>query len=351
MSSVLESFIQIASHNQNRGKFWRWSEFFAQTGLTPSQYQAAYQKAQHNPADPLWYLTQSAKNYTPWALEHLIPNYSNPKKFELAFSLAGIAPDVVQTRLTPHWAHFLYNSAWYWHQKQMAKIIPWFLAIPGVKAVYMVSSAQMEVAQASSDIDLIFQCYPYTTCLVRLYVKSIFKLSRRDVHPFHLEIQLYGLKLLSKLAGQKLENRFKSAIQNVQTQIWKFKNRPGLKLDAGIFYESESSLRKIYGADPRQTAWLWNKLRIRTNIHNSIHEAIPSLYFLPESRIEKVLAGLWALLLWLCLPACLPLALIQYTWIKLKNGGNQNFWISLRGIGFIPRFYKDGYLVDYLDKN
>jgi len=309
-----------------RSKLFSWTEVFGLTGKFPSEILKGNSGKKFNQTDPLWLYTQSAKNYS-FDLEILLKNYSQSAKFVLDKNFYGISTKFNTSKLKGVWANYLANKEWYFRQKKIAKLSSWIESIPGITNIYLVGSSALELAQKNSDIDLAIQCRKGFCLPVRLYVKVLLKIFNVDVHSFSLG--LWGS--YKKKVDPSYENL---AIRN-------FKNRSGLKIDAGLFFEDFNQVEKYFTKDIRQL-WLWKGLKLNLNDFTNPDFGCCNYY----SSSNKYLNYPTTLLFYSILPAMYIVSLFQLILYKFITKPNLNRPVKFNFISFYPLFHEEKY-IDY----
>lgn len=332
--------------NQNRRKIWGWAEVLGLTGSTPTGINfLLHQTIAKQPIpDPFWYYTQSAKNYTHWSDNQVFSKYTQPDLWTSVSHPLGLHTGISALGTHPLWATYVTDSDWYWQQRALSRLCDYLYQIPGVREIYLSGSVQLEVSSSVSDMDIIIRCYPGWVLPVRLFTKLLLKISGSDVHLFTAEVGRFLTQILS-FTGLSWVDFGLSFFQN---KLWSYKSRPGIKVDAGIFFEEFQQLEKYYTSEPRQVGWLWQSLYVaRPNFWSQPDSSLRrSLVLPPQVRRARSRLLLRCLLVFFLLPA-IPLSLTQLFLYRIKNPENLNFQIGWRFIGFVPRIYKDGYWKSY----
>jgi hypothetical protein len=322
---------ELAFSSLFRNKQFGWTEVLQLTGKTPTEIlNISLTNHAYNPPDPLYLLSQSAKNYSSELLTTVIENYDKPKLFLLGLDNYGIATSLNQALKQPIWASHQQNYNWLELSLKLESRLPWLGHIPGVKSICLVGSIPMHIATDNSDIDLIIQCNPYLVLMVRLWVKILLKFWGVDVFSFWLGLKLFRQKSLHKYNSEVLK------------QIRSYKQRAGVKIDVGLFYETESQLEAYYGRDIRQI-WLWKGLQVWpsksvTSFDLSAKILNNKFYFF-QKIFWLVLSGLSVFVY--------PLSLLQLPFYNLKNGKNPNRPVKFNFVSFYPLYHEDKFLVEY----
>ena len=362
MNLNIDQISELIAINQNRLKTYRWTELFSVSGSLPTTLKSLI--SLHNKKiDPFWSFTQSAKNYTP-SFSNLLDLYSNTDVFKLESSNYGLTNRFLSSQTLPDEYSMIVNNSWYWKQKKIHKLSSFIKLIPGIQSLYVISSTSVGVATNNSDIDLVIRCNNYMSPVVRLWLKLFLKLFGIDVHSFYLEISVFiwkafsfilNLSLMSKIKSKAL-NRAKKIIfiqlENKKKRIFNYKNRSGLKIDAGIFFHNKDDLKKFYSNDVRQVSWLWSGQEILSDLNNFINKDIVlhnSCYYVETFQYKKILY--FAVTITLCALNLIayPISILLLQFNSFKNFNNPNFSAKINLIAYIPRYYKEGNMI-LLDK-
>lgn len=316
-----------------RSKIFSWSESFLLCEKLPSEIIKDIIKTELNNTsdleriDPLWLYTQSAKNYS-FDFQVLLANYTNFNFTKVAFDFYGFSSKNTLLSSSPIWAKHTYNNQWFERQKRIAKLSVWMKTIPGIKNIFLVGSSSLEVAQKNSDIDLAIQCNKGFCLVVRFYIKILLKLFNVDVHPFSIGVY----------------NSFRKSINSnyKSKNVANFKNRSGLKIDAGLFFEDFTQLEKFFTRDIRQL-WLWQALSLGLDSFPKSDFGFCN-YNLKSNKFELIFIKIIFCILF---PILYVLSISQLFLYKIIKKQNINRPVEPNFISFYPLFYEDSYLKSY----
>jgi len=229
---------ELVHFHQARGKIFSFSEIFRITGATPTQLSSQPIKT----TDPLYFLTQSGKGYNP-LLEKFLKNYTatnltNVKKNGLGLD-TGIC-SFSQKVYQPLELNYSFLKL-----MEVSPVLASILKLPGVKAVYIFGSSLQGCSTKFSDIDLAIQTTPNNAISTRILVKLYLKILGKDVYSIRFGFLKSFLKLARKWNFIS-SARYHKLYQIIQDEIWKYKRKGGLKIDAGMFFSDIFDLQKAY---------------------------------------------------------------------------------------------------------
>ncbi len=215
-----------------------FSEIFRITKVLPSSLKSELKAT----IDPFYYLTQSGKGYNN-LLEKSINLYSQPelisvKKTDFGLS-SGLYSFTNKTYQKPE------ESYYFWNLFQSTKNLSNILKIPGVRNIYVFGSSLQGCATQTSDVDIAVQTSRNMAVAVRILVKLYLKIINKDVYTFRFGMLRKFNLLLFKLGLVSLE-KYKVALNSVDTKVWEYRHRAGIKIDAGIFFDDIENLKKVF---------------------------------------------------------------------------------------------------------
>lgn len=331
-----EDLQSTISFQQNRSFIMSWSEVHTNTGLTPSEATCANTKS--TLVDPLFYLTQSQKNYKNG--EFLIQNYTKTDLFTNYNFEYGVSKKVDYIKTKPIHYHLQDANNWYFKQSQLLKLSFLFSLTPGFEEVRLISSVALNISDKKSDIDIIIKTKKGHVLSTRIWTKLlILKILRLDVHSTRLETSLTLVKTLKYVFKTNFIDKLE---KEIITKIENFKNRGGLKIDLGACFDDFEVLKNHFGENERQYLWLYNSKKIIFNPNEVLqnNDACGFLYLkttsLQKSLLTLILKPMICFLYWIIY----PFSYFQIPFYNFKNKNNTNFIYNTRIISFIPVIYK-----------
>ena len=291
-------------HYQSRNKIWHWSEVYSYCQLLPSQI------VQTQSFDPSIALLFSPKNRID--TEQILKHYTKPKLFKLSQNSYGVG---TRLNLTPTiWAN---NEDWYFRQLLVGKYGCFLYSIPFAKKIWICGSTTLEIANSTSDIDLIIESdFPW---ICRIYFKIIFKLLHLDSYPFFASI---WWKFWQNPNSKELVLNYK------KTQKPKF--------DLGLICKNISDIDKYYKEPERQFS-IYNRFLVLKNnapsFENQIrHQEYPNYYLF--------LAEIFKLFLWLFLPVVALIKIFYKLTTIFINSKSKTLVVKDDFISFYPTDYQ-----------
>jgi hypothetical protein len=202
--------------------------------------------------------------------------------------------------------------------------------IPGVKKIYLVGSVAQEIATQKSDVDLIFECFRGWVLPARMWLKLMLKLTSTDVHSIRLELLIF---LCKNLGYRKLELHFKDKIKT-------YKNRSGLKIDAGIFCENRNQVYDYFAHDARNLSVLDLRyipfLTTEVTMEEMQEQDNFCFYYRQSIFPGWLFKFLKSIFFVLSLPFY-PLSFLQLIWFRLKYTEDIDALVKANFCCFYPR--------------
>jgi predicted nucleotidyltransferase len=269
----IEHIWELVHFHQARGKIFSFSEIFRLSKLTPSEIVSEETKK----FDPLYFLTQSGKGYNP-LLEKYIQFYSDTKLTNVKKNGLGLDTGICS------FGHKVYQpfelNFSFLKLMEVCPVLVSILKLPGVKSVYVFGSSLQGCSTKFSDIDLAIQTTPNSAISTRILVKLYLKILGKDVYSIRFGFLKSLLKLARKwgLIGSK---SYYKLYENVQNEIWKYKRKGGLKIDAGMFFSDIEDLQKAYFA-PIRHLFMYDVRKF--DFYKTGKAIIPSLHPIPTKK-------------------------------------------------------------------
>lgn len=163
---------------------------------------------------------------------------------------------------------------------EVSPVLTSILKLPGVKAVYIFGSSLQGCSTKFSDIDLAIQTTPNSAISTRILVKLYLKLLGKDVYSIRFGLLKSFLKLARKWRFIN-SNSYDKLYKTVQNEIWNYKRKGGLKIDAGMFFSDISDLQKAYFA-PIRHLFMYDVRKF--NFYKTGNAIIPSLHPIPNKK-------------------------------------------------------------------
>jgi hypothetical protein len=289
-------------HHQSRNKIWHWSEAYSYSGLTQISATKYF--------DPNLALIFSPKNQID--SERILKYYFNSDLFKISQNSYGISSKL--NLATSIWAG---PNFWYFRQLLLGKYGNFLYSIPFTQQVFVCGSTTLEIANSTSDIDLIIQSkFPWIS---RVYYKIIFKLLQLDSYPF----------VSSWLWKWQKQPNFK-------TQILNYKKSLKPRFDFGLICKNLSDIEQFYTEPERQFS-IYNRFLVLKNnqvtTQNQIrHQDYPK-YRIVFGSILKVFLFLFLPIVWVIVQIYKPLT-INF------NSKSKTLIIKNNFISFYPTNYQ-----------
>jgi predicted nucleotidyltransferase len=354
--SLAHDLYELLLLNSMRGKTLVWGEVYALTGLLPTQISNCLSRYTYStPIDPLWTLTQSAKNYSRAYFntdltERVIQSYSHKEQFRVDVSHYGLATRFVSGSIGSQWYVMSRYNDWFWKQLFSIHYFNSLARIQGVQEVRLISSSVMRCSAEMSDIDIMIKTNPRYIYSTRLWAKFVLlKLTGRDVHLLYAEVLLWlSAFLRGKLAHFYSAKLHQQNTQHLKTLIARHKySTKKTKIDIGIVYDNVLSLESNYGYELRQSLWLWQNALICSDIkqlNNALlHPHDHILYNHHQQNLitfKNTVISVLGNIIWYL---AYPLNYLQKAYYGVKKPDPNNYVVNQNIIGFVPRIYKEGY--------
>ena len=324
----LKTVWDLVHFHQMRGKLFSFPELYRLTKNTPSNLSSELKTK----VDPYFYLTQSGKGYN-YLLEKFTKFYSNPEATNVKKSCFGLDTPI----------HTFQNKIYqppqesysFWKLYQAAGYLHNISKLPGVKKVYVFGSTLQGCSTKFSDVDIAIQTVEDMAVATRIMVKLYLKLANKDVYSIWFSLVKICLLLVYKL---KLINlvRYKNLLGSLHAKTWQYKLRPGLKIDAGMYFSDIKQLQKVY-FKPNEHFFMYDVRQF--NFYKKGRVLIP--YFTAPSNIFSSSPASFADN---CFKIILYLPALLYLWWQNFQNSNPNHIVGQNWISFVPTVPEPKYL-------
>ena len=165
-----------------------------------------------------------------------------------------------------------------------------------------------------------------------MWLKILLKLLRLDVHPIRLQLLLVLYTLLQK----------STKVEQTRLTIWNYKNRSGIKVDAGMFFEDFNQIFDYFELSERNLSAFdiafipsfshkfsqhdfetnYNTIYLKTNVNYIKH-----IFYYGIKVIFRILSII-----------IYPISILQLPWFKLNKIKDKQLVADFNFCCFFPRY-------------